>query len=273
MQRIVMVMGCLLLFASGHAHASKPTVKTQSAPIIGKTKASRLLSSIPRHSKSDSDESVTQNKLQGQFNVANNYLFRGISQTNNLPAAQGGASYSFAKTGVYVGLWGSNVHFVDVRNNTAFIELNPSIGIAKTINNHVNYDISLTRYSYPNMVHTDYNELNAYLNYHLLMAHVAYSNDVYATGKSGEYYNLGINYLIPSKYIHQIKKVHITAGIGYSQLPQNAGLRSYQDYQISINKTFHEFACAIQWTDTNGRSVDPRSLKGNLFTVTVGRSF
>ena len=38
-----------------------------------------------------------------------NYMFRGISQTGNSPAVQGGFDYEYTPFGLYLGVWGSNV--------------------------------------------------------------------------------------------------------------------------------------------------------------------
>jgi len=273
MKRVAIFISGLMVFSTGHTNAAAvPLLKTKAAPIIGKTKASRLLSSIPVK-KSNTSKKTADNKLQRQFNLVSNYLFRGISQTNNLPAAQGGLSYSPFTTGLYISAWGSNVNFDDNHGNTAFLEIDPAIGIANSINEDINYAVSVSRYAYPSTTNSSYNEFNAYLNYSIVTTHFAYSNDVFASGASGTYYNLGLNYPIPSNYIFNIDDIHLTANIGYSELPKNKGLRSYQDYSITMTKTIKNFACSIQWTDTNAQSTDLASLKGSLFSVTIGQSF
>lgn len=41
--------------------------------------------------------------------LTTNYLFRGVSQTNDGPAVQGGFDYEFTPVGLYAGVWASNV--------------------------------------------------------------------------------------------------------------------------------------------------------------------
>src|SRR5262249_10525432 len=43
--------------------------------------------------------------------LATDYTFRGISQTSQNPAVQGGFDASFGSSGLYVGTWASNVAF------------------------------------------------------------------------------------------------------------------------------------------------------------------
>lgn len=59
--------------------------------------------------------------LSGQFGIVTNYVYRGISQSANRPAVQGGLRASQAiDSGFYVGLWGSNVE----NNNISITGLN-----------------------------------------------------------------------------------------------------------------------------------------------------
>ena len=142
---------------------------------------------------------------------------------------QGSAALTNLKTGIYFSVFGSN--------ETATVELDPSIGITNKINDHLSFDINILRYIYPKASNSDYNELNAYLKYYFITAQISYSNDTYASGKSGTYFNLGFQYEIPSHYIFNLDNVTMSGGIGYYDLPHSAGFRSYKDYNLSLNKT------------------------------------
>src|SRR5690348_3144550 len=58
------------------------------------------------------DEKSWVDNLSGNLAWVSNYMFRGMSQTRNLPALQGSLTYSFPY-GIYANAWGSNVRFVD----------------------------------------------------------------------------------------------------------------------------------------------------------------
>ena len=49
--------------------------------------------------------------VTGNVALATDYTFRGLSQTDNHPAVQGGLDASFGSSGFYAGAWASNVDF------------------------------------------------------------------------------------------------------------------------------------------------------------------
>jgi len=53
---------------------------------------------------------AAQAELSANASITNNYLWRGLTQSVNLPATQGGIDYS-ADNGFYVGTWISNVEY------------------------------------------------------------------------------------------------------------------------------------------------------------------
>ena len=49
-----------------------------------------------------------QAQVTGNMSVTSDYRFRGVSQTQNAPAVQGGVDYAHS-SGLYVGNWNSSV--------------------------------------------------------------------------------------------------------------------------------------------------------------------
>lgn len=201
--------------------------------------------------------------ISGTVDIASNYMFRGITYTDNLPALQGGLTYTFFKSGIYFNAWGSNVKFLDARGHTTKVEVDTAAGIYNKLGNHFTYDFSLNRYIYPRAVGVDYNEFVANLTYFFLTGLLGYSNDVFHSGKSGTYYNLGIYYDIPPKYFFNLNDINITCGYGHYSLPRSEGLESYNDYNLQLSKTIGSYNLALQWTDTNDRSSDISSHKNS----------
>src|SRR5262245_8792596 len=73
-----------------------------------------------RADDADDKNLIPEKDVPGKFsaNVAltSEYVFRGISQTDDSPAIQGGFDWSLEKLGslplgLYAGIWGSNVNF------------------------------------------------------------------------------------------------------------------------------------------------------------------
>ena len=197
-----------------------------------------------------------------------NYVFRGISQTSNLPAVQGSLTYTFP-IGIYLNMWGSNVKFA---NSTASIEIDTILGIRRSIGENFTYDINIDRYNYPSQSNLAYNELNTLFNYHFLQAGVSYSSNVYNSHNSGLYINGGINYQIPQKWAFNLKDVSFLALVGRYKLGYAAG-NSYTDYNIALNKKLSDiYSLGIQWASTNGQTRN-RPYDRDLFIGTVSANF
>jgi uncharacterized protein (TIGR02001 family) len=187
--------------------------------------------------------------LSGNMTMASNYVFRGVSQTRNLPAVQGSLTYQFP-IGLYLNAWGSNVKFIDT---DATLELDSLVGWRGDIWEDFSYDLNVDRYNYPGAAELSYLEFNSVFNYKIFQVGYSYSDNVYATHAPGRYYLFGINYDIPSQYTLSIEDVSIHATAGHYTLPKVAG-DSYNDYSAWVCKRFHKtYLATLQWTGTNGR--------------------
>lgn len=190
-------------------------------------------------------------ELNGTMALVSNYLFRGISQTENNPALQGGLTYALP-IGLYASVWGSNVKFEE--ESDANLELDNVVGFkGTTLKDELEYDISLQRYNYPGANQMAYNELITLLKYYIFQFTLGYSGNAYNTHQTGIYYNGAIIYDIPAAYLLKIENVSIQAAMGHYSLPRAAG-NSYNDYLLSLNKKFNDtYSIALLWTSTNGR--------------------
>lgn len=184
--------------------------------------------------------------LSANLTWVSNYVFRGISQTRNLPAIQGGLTYSFP-IGVYANMWGSNVKFDDT---DATIEIDGILGYNKSIDNFT-FDVNVARYFYPSAQYLSYNELNTLFNYYFLQLGISYSANVYNVHQSGTYIQGGINYDVPSQYFFNVDGVNVKALYGQYNLPEAAG-NTYNDYLVSVSKTLRSYTGSLIWTSTNG---------------------
>lgn len=90
--------------------------------------------------------SVSASEVEVSANVAmtSNYIWRGMTQSDNAMAIQGGADVSYK--GVYAGVWASNVDFDSAENNS--IEVDLYAGYANEISG-ISYDIAYGLYTYP----------------------------------------------------------------------------------------------------------------------------
>ncbi len=85
--------------------------------------------------------------LTANISINSDYRFRGISQTWNLPAVQGGFDYANAN-GAYIGAWDSNVSG-NVYNNGAGLEQDLYGGYKFDISKGIGLDLGALAYIYP----------------------------------------------------------------------------------------------------------------------------
>lgn len=86
----------------------------------------------------------------GNIAVTSDYVFRGVSQTNEEPALQGGIEYA-SDAGFYIGAWGSSISWLsdgsgDVSSN---VELDGYLGYRGQAGARFTYDLGVLGYWYP----------------------------------------------------------------------------------------------------------------------------
>lgn len=201
----------------------------------------------------------------GSANVAltSDYVFRGVSQTDEDPAIQGGFDFNH-DSGLYIGTWASNVDFNEedstdpAADEAADMELDVYIGYANEIGD-ISYDISLLRYAYPGAdADLDYNELILALDYRGFTGTLGYSNDIFSSNETGFYYGLS--------YAHDIMEgLTVSVGAGYSDFDKNVfgdgNPDSYVDYHVGAAKDFAGIMFDLSWFDTNS---DGKNLFGDV---------
>jgi conserved hypothetical protein, proteobacterial len=87
--------------------------------------------------------------VSGYLNFASDYRWRGLTQTDEHPAVQGELDLSH-KSGLYVGVWASNIDYNDPDSH---LELDAYVGFANSFAG-IDYDVGIIYYTYPGD-HTD----------------------------------------------------------------------------------------------------------------------
>lgn len=88
-----------------------------------------------------------QAQLTGNLGLTSDYRFRGVSQTQNAPAVQGGIDYAHS-SGLYIGNWNSSVSS-EVYTNGSGVESDLYAGYKKEIFKGITIDIGSYNYFYP----------------------------------------------------------------------------------------------------------------------------
>lgn len=227
-------------------------------------KTAKATSPVETPTKDQASEE--QSPLTGYLTLTSNYVFRGVSLSNNIPAVQGSLTYTFLTTGIYLNVWSSNTDLIAPDGAQATLEIDTIAGITNTIGDHFEYNFSVARYNYPKARMLEYNEILGTLSFYFLTASAAYTGNEYNVHKPGLYYNGGVKFDLPTtrKYFENMS---LAATIGHFNLPKEAG-NSYNDYSVTLSKDIKNYTLAVQWTDTNHKllnnSLDDAHVIGTL---------
>jgi uncharacterized protein (TIGR02001 family) len=183
--------------------------------------------------------------LTWNLSVTSDYVFRGITQTDFKPALQGGLDYAFGDSGFYVGAWGSNVDFAD--RDGPDLEVDSYVGYNTDVNDSVNLDFSVVRYSYLGerdvYGNIDFNEFLGKVTYDEMVTFtVAYADNYSNLDYSSLYFNLAGEWEIGNQ-------LSLNAGIGHTDFSDNNG--SYSDWNVGLSRQFGPVKAALNYYDTN----------------------
>ncbi len=206
--------------------------------------------------------------LPGTFSanvaITNDYVYRGVTQTNEDFAVQGGFDWD-SGAGFYVGTWASSLEFGD----DASLELDLYAGYRGEVDNF-SYDIGFLYYMYPGASAPGYDFWEVYgsagYDFGPIAANVGinFSPDFFgaANNDTSIYYSAGLSAPIGEMF-------SISAGVGYSALE---GVKNYTDWNIGATLDIPEwFALDLRYYDSDLRSAG--NFADDRFVVTISRSF
>ena len=106
---------------------------------------------------------ISLSAAEVEYNVAlaNDYIWRGMSQTGGEAALSGGLDVTSSENGAYVGVWGSGVDFESETNK----EVDYYFGYADESARGVNFDVGYISYNYPQESILDFEEIYVGLTY------------------------------------------------------------------------------------------------------------
>jgi uncharacterized protein (TIGR02001 family) len=201
--------------------------------------------------------------LTGNVGFFSQYIFRGLTQTDNEPALQGGIDYSHS-SGIYLGTWGSNVSWLrDFGGYTAggSLEWDFYGGYKGTFGkSDFGYDVGALQYWYPGTTASGANsadtlEVYGALTWKWLSAKLSYalSDKVFGVSDAqGTYYlDLSANIPLGDKFALQVhygdqKFTGSTNGVS------NDSFASYTDWKIGATYSLpKDFTVGAFYSDTN----------------------
>jgi uncharacterized protein (TIGR02001 family) len=194
--------------------------------------------------------------VSSTITIASDYDFRGITQTGLDPAFQGSLDWE-GESGLYAGLWGSNIDFgqdgsEDVDPVDLNVEVDFILGYAGSFTENLGYDLGATYYKYPgddnSGVDFDYLEFYTGLSYKIVSGSVWYSPDYGNSGETAWYSELNAE-------VPLVWDVGLVLHAGYSFGDYWKALRDeelgdeYYDYAVGLARSFGRFDFEVKYID------------------------
>ena len=221
---------------------------------------------------------VAQAEITTNLGATSDYRYRGISQTQNAPAIQGGIDYT-NKNGFYAGNWNSSVSSL-VYTNGAGIETDLYAGYKKEIKG-ITLDVGSYNYFYPraSVNKTNYDTREVYVGAAKGPVSVKVSQslgDYFAASNSrgSRYYQADVAYPIAGT------KASILAHAGRTDVANQTVLDS-NDYNAGIGYNLAGFDLAARYyTNSNktaafqtANTVGNQKLYRNALVLSVSKTF
>jgi len=242
---------------------------------------SRSFSGFAAEKKKDPTDIIPGN-ISATLTAASNYLFRGISQTDNIPAVQGSFDYSVDIAegfGLYAGVWGSNLNFKD--GGDAQLEVDTYFGVQGAIDKF-SWKFGGIYYGYPgteSFRKYNYWEVAGSAGYDFGIAAVTvglnYSPD-YFGGSGSAFYPSG-DVKVPLPFLADYAP-YVSGHIGHESMDRNSafGAPDYTEWALGIGGKLQGFDIAVKYQDTNlskSECFAGRDWCGATAVVTVSRTF
>jgi uncharacterized protein (TIGR02001 family) len=272
--------------------ASRSTLPaTLAALAVAAVASSAALAQAPAAAAPEPDLTLSAN-----VGLFSNYVFRGITQTNEKPAVQGGFDLAH-KSGFYLGTWASNVSWISdlTPGVSASMEWDFYGGYKGSLPADFGYDLGVLYYWYPGnysqapegYVKPDTTELYAALSWKFLSLKYSYSvnNKTFGVGDSrgSSYLDLTASYDILEKVNEAINKVTIFGHLGHQWFTGSPngfdnGNYDYGDWKVGASADIYGVVLGIYGTGTNAQdqywtNVYGKNTSGGQFVAYVQKTF
>lgn len=207
--------------------------------------------------------------ISANVGLFSDYAFRGVSQTDEDLAVQGGVDYGF-DNGFYAGAWGSNIDFGD----DADIEVDYYGGYGHSFAG-IDFDAGVTYYSYPGS-NAGYNfiEANFGLGFEIgqasFSARVNYSPDNFGGSGDAVYISAGVEVPVP---IPGPMELTLAGGAARQLIQDEAafGLPDYYEWNFGATLSWTGFDFGVTYRDTDIGAGCAACAARVIFSI--GRSF
>lgn len=207
----------------------------------------------------------------GNVAFTTDYVFRGISQSNEEPTIQGGMDWADAATGLYAGVWGSGVDFTDATTEFDFYG-----GVKGTVDD-IDWSLGGIYYYYPgadDSLNYDFWEIAASVGYDFDFMQTTlslnYSPDYF--GSSGDAWYPALNVTVPTP----IESLTANAGVAHQWISDNAafGTEDYTTWSVGLGYDIEGFNVGLKYYDTDlSEPTECADGCGQRVVLTISRAF
>jgi len=230
--------------------------------------------------------SVAQAQVTGNVGLTSDYRFRGVSQSQNSGAVQGGIDYAHS-SGFYVGNWNSSVSS-QMYTNGSGLESDLYAGFKKDIYKGLTIDVGSYNYFYPRATTTaatgsNFDTYEGFLGLGYGPVSIKYNRTLgngyfgTANARGTEYYQADVAYPLPFK---GFEKVSLLAHAGRTEVANSSSL-NYTDYNVGVGYDLQGWNLAAKYyantTQGSGfqsaNTINGQKLYKDTFVLSVTKSF
>lgn len=213
-----------MLNAGGDIAPVEPVVSVPATPVVA---TPTVVAPVATEAPSDFTTSAN-------LALTSNYVWRGMTQTSNSPAVQGGIDLGYK--GLYAGVWGSNINF----GSEASLESDFYGGYKGELAG-IGYDLGYIMYAYPHDS-TNLNFEEVYFGLSKSIGDVGlnakYYKAIQAARDPKDYWETGASYALPAGF-------SLAGSYGdYEDIGSN--------YKVGVSKTLDKFTLGVAYTDFKG---------------------
>jgi uncharacterized protein (TIGR02001 family) len=218
---------------------------------------------LPSLAQAQAAAPASPHTFTGNVGLFSQYVFRGLSQTNEDPAVQGGFDYSHS-SGLYAGTWASNISWLSDSGayTSSSLEWDFYGGFKGSIGgSDFTYDVGFLYYYYPGdvapgFIKADTQEIYGALGWKWLSAKYSYSiDDTFGVANSDGSWYLDLSASVPvgdtgltilAHYGIQEFDGNTPAGVS------NDSFASYNDWKLGVTYALPQgFTVGAYYTDTD----------------------
>ena len=226
----------------------------------------------------------------GNVGVFSNYIFRGVTQTSEEAALQGGFDYGHA-SGAYAGIWGSNVSWLSdsTAYNGSSVELDLYGGYKGTFGkSDFGYDVGAIYYYYPGDKTTanDANTAEVYgaLSWKWLSAKLSWAVTDYFglyDSKNSYYVDVSANYPVGNSGVTLIAHygfLKLEGNTAAGATTSNDDTYGYSDWKLGASYALPQnFVVGAVYTDTDAEhanyTVNGKKWSDGQFAIYLQKTF